>query len=225
MLSALKSKLKPLIAPPLRQALKTLLSELSIETRHRQALQQSKTFRQQKQLKLNCGSGQNLKANWINIDFSPQADLQLDLRRPMPFADQSVECIYSEHFLEHLQYPDDVGTFFSECFRVLAPGGVLHLGVPDSVLAINSYVSGDHSFLRHNAEGFLPDWCDTPMHWLNMHFSGGGAAGHKYGWDWESLQNVLQKAGFTNIRQRNFDPSLDSAYRKDVTLYVVASRS
>jgi predicted SAM-dependent methyltransferase len=64
-----------------------------------------------------------VKAGWINIDIDERADLQLDLRANLPFPDNSVSFIYSEHFFEHLEYPRDTSTFLKESLRVLIPKG------------------------------------------------------------------------------------------------------
>lgn len=48
--------------------------------------------------------GQN-KPGCINIDINPPADLTLDVREPLPFADGAFRIISSERCLEHLDYP------------------------------------------------------------------------------------------------------------------------
>jgi len=53
-----------------------------------------------------------------------------DLRRGIPFADNTFAIVYHSHFLEHLTRADATA-FLVECFRVLEPGGVLRIVVPD----------------------------------------------------------------------------------------------
>jgi ubiquinone/menaquinone biosynthesis C-methylase UbiE len=52
-----------------------------------------------------------------------------DIRRPLRFADNSVEGIFSEHVLEHVSLLDGV-FFLRECFRVLQPAGAMRLVCP-----------------------------------------------------------------------------------------------
>lgn len=52
-------------------------------------------------LGLHIGSGDVYLNGWVNIDSeSGKADLRRDLRRRHPYEDDSVEFIYSEHFIE-----------------------------------------------------------------------------------------------------------------------------
>src|SRR6266849_4866150 len=115
----------------LKVAAHALLNEYRTQRLHRGALAKAKRFANQTGLKLNLGCGPNLKEGWVNIDLSESADLHLDLREDLPFTGESVSFIYSEHFFEHLAYPDEARRFLKEAFRVLEPGGLFSVGVPD----------------------------------------------------------------------------------------------
>lgn len=53
---------------------------------------------------IGCGSPNNRKAGFIGIDFdaSMKPDIVHDITKSIPFAENSVEEVYSSHFLEHL---------------------------------------------------------------------------------------------------------------------------
>ncbi len=51
------------------------------------------------------------------------------LIKPLPFKDGEAAFIEAEHCVEHVPYKSAVA-FFAECFRVLAPGGVVRIAVP-----------------------------------------------------------------------------------------------
>lgn len=48
----------------------------------------------------------------------------------LPLEDVAAELVYSSHFLEHIPR-DQVASFLQECWRILKPGGVLRLVLPD----------------------------------------------------------------------------------------------
>ena len=60
------------------------------------------------------------------------------------------------------------------------------------------------------------------MHQINYHFRQGTE--HKYCYDFETLREVLEAAGFTDVRERPWDPALDAETRRGGTLYVDATR-
>src|SRR5450755_1734090 len=100
--------------------------------------------------KVNIGSGLSGAPGWYNIDNSPTILLsrlplgrQLfrtpnwpkdvhrhNVKKGLPFADQSVRYIYSSHTFEHFTWEDSV-LIAKECFRVLQTGGVIRIVVPD----------------------------------------------------------------------------------------------
>ena len=174
-----------------------------------------------KQLRINLGCGGITRNGWTNVDLAGQADLQLDLREPFPFGDQTASIIYSEHFLEHLEYPTEALNVLKESLRVLVPGGIFSVGVPDTERALKNYIERDPVlFQRLMKSGWYPSWCDSWMHQVNCHFRQGKE--HKYAYDYETLARILANVGFTNVKRREFNPSLDSVERKSGTLYVDA---
>ena len=217
-----------------RMALRELRTELRISRLHRASVKRARLYDGRTGLMLNLGCGPNLKAGWINVDLSPDAELHLDLREPLPFADGSVAMIYSEHFFEHLSYasayesgawsalevpghPSEVMTLLRESFRALMPDGVFSLALPDAERVVRAYAAGDREVFAADAR-VHPEWCDTPMHHVNFTFRQGRE--HKYAYDAETLTRILQSAGFVSVVRRSFDPALDSERRSLGTLYM-----
>lgn len=63
-----------------------------------------------------------------------------DLARGIPFESNSVDAVYHSHMLEHLDR--EVGeAFLSEVLRVLKPGGIHRIVVPDFELRCREYVA------------------------------------------------------------------------------------
>lgn len=181
-------------------------------------------------LRLHLGCGRRIISGWTNIDAAdgPGVDLVWDLRRPLPFAPGSVELIYSEHVLEHL-VKADADHLLADCFRVLAPSGVLRVGVPDAELYLRAYVGTNGEFFaRAEYLGGATRPLRTRMEVINQMFRMGGA--HKYAWDFETLELSLSEAGFADIVRcepgRASSPSLclDDPSHAFETLYAEARK-
>jgi len=186
-------------------------------------VRKAKKFKNLASLKLHLASGIVNKADWINIDLhSKMTELNLDLRRKLPFKDNSIDEIYSEHFLEHLEYPDEALSFLKELYRIIKPNKIVSCGVPDSCYPMKSYVEGENAEYFKNAKssGWHPETCETIMDQINFHFRQEGE--HKYAYDAQSLINIHKKAGFQNVDLRDFNPEIDSESRQPGTIYCVA---
>lgn len=81
---------------------------------------------------LNVGCGRCYHDAWTNIDLVAAGPgvRQYDLRRGLPYPDDTFDGVYHSHVLEHLA-PGDARSMLTECRRVLRPGGVLRVVVPD----------------------------------------------------------------------------------------------
>lgn len=81
---------------------------------------------------VNIGCGPVFHPDWINLDLvSHSAEVVAhDLTRGLPFSAGMVDACYSSHVLEHLR-PEEARFFLEEQRRVLKPGGVLRVVVPD----------------------------------------------------------------------------------------------
>lgn len=90
---------------------------------------------------LNLGCGERRHSDWINVDFtshSPEV-LAHDLKKPLPFPEGEFDAVYHSHVLEHLPRPAAPG-FLAECRRVLRPGGVIRVAVPDLERIVRTYL-------------------------------------------------------------------------------------
>ena len=83
-------------------------------------------------MRANLGCGSQICPDWINIDLvrTGPGVVAHDLSTGIPLPDASCEVVYHSHVLEHLRRPD-AQFFMRECFRVLKPGGILRVAVPD----------------------------------------------------------------------------------------------
>jgi len=89
---------------------------------------------------LNIGCGSFFFPEWTNLDLAPARGVEAcDIRRPLPYPDASFDVTYSSHVLEHLT-PAEGRTFLHEQFRVLKPGGVCRVVVPDLETICREYL-------------------------------------------------------------------------------------
>lgn len=98
---------------------------------------------------LNVGSNAVVFPDWINIDKwpSPGVDLVHDARTPFPFEDNSIDFIYSEHFIEHLTAEEGI-FYFQECYRMLNPGGIVRTATFD-IDELMEICSSDEKWHEH----------------------------------------------------------------------------
>lgn len=172
-------------------------------------------------LKLDLGSGGRKRAGFVDLDLCAEADIQWDIRWGIPFPDESVAEIRSDHFLEHLELPIVVDVLH-ECYRVLVPKGVLDFTVPHFDPYIEAYTRHDFNFLKQrihdipNNQEYLYATCFDRIAWL-LHRSGE----HKSLFDRESILHKVRLGGFSDVTTREYDEAKDDN-RRFSSIYVVA---
>jgi predicted SAM-dependent methyltransferase len=173
---------------------------------------------------INIGCGSRPLPGWVNLDAarSDKIDIVWDLRRGLPFPDESCAAIFGEHVIEHIPKAG-AELILRECHRVLQPRGVVRLSTPDAGKFLRAYVN-DREFL---ADPRFPDSADTSMDRVNMMMREYGQ--HLWVYDIESICLALQKAGFTSTLEQKFGEStyprmqgIDLEERAFESLYVEA---
>lgn len=154
-------------------------------------------------IKLNVGAGKVKLEGWTSVDLTEVADVQMDVTKErLPFADQEVSCVYSEHFIEHIT--DKEGrAFVKESHRVLASGGLIRVATPDLEYVAKKYLSPqwrEQEWLTWPQYRYVKTRCkmfNTSMReW-----------GHQYLYDGEELTALLAAAGFTSLQRKSFGES------------------
>jgi len=201
----------------LREAANQVILELTFRKRHLAGLRKARKYRGQRGMALHLGCGSAIKQGWVNVDLHPAADLTLDARESLPFADNSFRIIYSEHFYGCFGYPDVITRLLSECYRVLEPGGVHSLCVPDGRKLLRHYTTGEYAGYDEAHRACHPEWCDTPMDHVLYSLRDGGH--YQWYYDEENMGRLLERVGFVDVHTRPFDPSLDQASRWVGSMY------
>ncbi len=142
-------------------------------------------------LKIHLGCGKRQMPGYLHVDLAdfPHIDHQHDVRSLPMLDDDSARLIYASHTLEYFDR-EEVGDVLAEWRRVLQPGGVLRLAVPDFAALCAVYQrQGDLSqvigpiFGRWRIPG-----TETVVF-------------HKTVYDFASLSDVLTAAGFYKVRR------------------------
>ena len=171
--------------------------------------------------RLHWGCGDVTPSGWINSDIQkkPGVDISCDILDGLPLDSDSIDYISSQHALQQLKIYDVVDAL-CELRRVLKPGGVLRLCLPDLDKAIAAYKSGRRDYF------WCWDWDTISGNLVTQILD------YNYTHTlltYEFTEELLCKAGFSDIRpaayRQTISPypeivELDS--RKDESFYVEA---
>ena len=198
-------------------------------------------------LQLHLGSGPYAHPGWIGVDKSwvatvsrarplvwvlakagllteqqratrwPKEIVRMDLTKRFVWDDDSVRAIYTSHMIEHLSR-GEVRHLLEQCRRVLVPGGVLRIVLPNLNGAVRRYLAAK--------EADDPTAADALVEFLYLAPEHGDASllqraalrlvhrPHRWMYDSESLIHLLYDKGFEPVVPAEFRqgtcPDLDS---------------
>lgn len=168
-------------------------------------------------INIELGESQKRLEGWTTVDLNEASDICLNLSCfPLPFPENCISQIYSSHVLEHLFY-GEMTELLSECYRILKPGGIFKVAVPNARIYLNAYFN--------QKEFNYKEYClyDTGLSYKSkidyvnyIAYMGGH---HRHMFDEESLLTNLVDAGFKNVKIRDFEPGLDLEGRKYESIY------
>ena len=109
-------------------------------------------------IRLDIGCGNCTKAGCIGmdkIDFGQE--ILWDLDNDIPLPDNSVEYIYSSHFVEHLDQRQ-IENLFVEMSRVLKDKGIIEVRCPHDKTIIKYYTSHFSEWNMDRVKGIVQGW-------------------------------------------------------------------
>ena len=175
------------------------------------------------------GCGLSCPSDWVNYDASPTLRIQRfpvvgrlltrgrvrfpkgvkfgDICGGLPEENGSVDNLYCSHVLEHLSL-DDFRKALRESHRVLKPGGVFRLVMPDLEVMIDRYTASSSAeasidFVRSTLMGMER----RPRSLVGRFTSAFGNDKHLWLWDHQSTILELERAGFHRVRKCQFNDS------------------
>lgn len=141
-------------------------------------------------MKLHLGCGKrDFGPDWIHIDCGNYSHVIYHDIVCLPFGNNSCDLIYASHVIEYFDR-EEIISVLQEWYRVLKPGCILRLAVPDFEAMSRLYSSGMMPIERFL--GPLYGKIEPP---------GCLAIYHKTVYDFKSLQIMLESIGFINIRR------------------------
>jgi hypothetical protein len=195
------------------------------------------------------GSGFSGPEGWRNFDASPTLRFERlplvgnlytrnkqrfppnveygDVCKGLPLATNSCSGVYASHVLEHLAL-DDFYAAVGETLRILRPGGIFRLVVPDlfklATIYLDRFRDGDSDasleFMRATSLGRER----RPVGLRGHSRAILGNSEHLWMWDELSLSKVLRDRGFVDVRVALFGDSGDPAFAlvEDVSRFEVS---
>lgn len=137
----------------------------------------------------------------------PRDILWQDATKRLRYPSNSVDIIYSSHFLEHAPYPKAIKVL-RECHRVLKPGGLFRLVVPDLLYHTKKYVEETEKLILTGQ--LTRDAHDAFLETVYGKYITGKRSAHCYMYDWPTLSLLLTDLGFKDVTQREFGESADN---------------
>lgn len=175
-------------------------------------------------MKINIGCGwRNFGKDWIHIDGGDYDHLDYKDVTKLEYEDNSVDLVYASHLLEYFDR-DEVRYILKEWIRVLKPGGILRLAVPNFEAIAQLYVLStrkkshktDEKFKgmqTYNLENFL-----GPLYGkMSM---GDETIYHKTVYDYNSLKYLVGQFGMKDYKWYDWEQTEHSDFDDHSQAYI-----
>lgn len=181
--------------------------------------------------RVQIGGGARSLPGFLNVDIVAPADLIFDVREGLPVHDGGTEFVFTEHFLEHIDYPVSVKKFIAECHRILEPNGRLVIGVPDAEMIIGAYMKRDSAFrvrmmrnwyANRNNQAHFNTYIDLVNYVFRDQDDTDKYTPHLWAYDLDKLVSLCTEAGFRRVEPWPHDPAIANPDRRWGSVYTVA---
>ena len=155
-------------------------------------------------MKLHLGCWHRNIPGFVHIDLCdmPHIDYKSGIDDLSMFENESASLIYSSHSFEYFDR-DEAIAVLAEWWRVLKPGGVLRLAVPDFDALIKVYEStSDIAKILGPLYGQMKIKTNT----------GEVSLYHKTVYNFNSLSKILLSNGFSNVKRYRWQETIHKSY-------------
>ncbi len=161
------------------------------ETVHTEVLDKEKLEEMKDEIRLNIGAGHIPMEGYLNVDFRPLPDIDIvaDIK-DLPFDPEEVTEIFSSHVLEHFPVEELRRSVLPTWVSLLKDGGTFVAVVPD-IASMVKEVAAD----RMPFEQFIGVVYGGQEYEGDFHFAG---------YSQESLVQLLEEAGLSEVKVREF---------------------
>jgi predicted SAM-dependent methyltransferase len=155
---------------------------------------------------LNLGCGTRHHPDWTNVDFISTGEgvIAYDLKKGIPFDNNLFDVVYHSHVLEHFP-KNEAKSFITECYRVLKPGGIMRVAVPDLERIVREYLihmEGALNGSKESAQNY--EWIMLELYDQTVRsYSGGAMAEYLFQPKIENEEYVFQRVGEEARRLRH----------------------
>jgi SAM-dependent methyltransferase len=155
---------------------------------------------------LNFGCGATFHPAWVNLDSAPIGPgvLAHDVSSGFAYPDNAFNAVYGSHVLEHLP-PETARVVLRDCFRILRPGGIVRIVVPDLEAMAKLYLESLEGAAKGDAQSAMRyDWLMLELYdQVSRTASGGRMAAY--------LRSPLEARQATFVSSRIGDEAFSAA--------------
>lgn len=148
-------------------------------------------------MNINLGCGDRYVDGWVNVDLPDmphRVDQRVDITSELPWRENSIDCVYAGHVLEHL-HKDDAYQLVARLLPLMKPYGAIMLVGPDVEVAAQLF----------NNVPNAPDQFGVTLDALR--YGAGRWCGDVHLWECtvHVLEDMLNRAGWDSVTPMNMD--------------------
>lgn len=151
-------------------------------------------------MRLNLGCGNKILPGYVNVDAVPYRDHTGKQKDPdhimdickLTFEDNVADEILTVHVVEHF-YPWDIQNVLKEWIRVLKPGGLMAIEVPNILYAAQELVKQGEIFNDKHSDMLMHLWYGDPVY-------GDPLMHHKWGYTPKTLLKLVNDVGLKGCK-------------------------